>query len=63
LIFYGAYDVPVKGKGKEWLEGSEEVYEFIIGTVSPLVGDLLALVLSDQNKVKKTSSLTDMYHR
>lgn len=39
FMFYGAYDVPVKGKDQEWLEGSEEVYEFLICTVSPLVGE------------------------
>lgn len=39
FMFYGAYDVPVKGKDQEWLEGSEEVYEFLICAVSPLVGE------------------------
>ena len=38
-MFYGSYDVPVKGKDKEWLEGSEEVYSFVVCTVSPLAGE------------------------
>ena len=33
------YDVPVKGKDKEWLEGSESVYDFIICTICPVTGD------------------------
>ena len=38
-LFHGAYDVPVKGKDKEWLEGSETVYEFIICAICPVTGD------------------------
>lgn len=37
FLFHGRYDVPVKASDKEWLEGSEEVYDFIIGTICPLV--------------------------
>ena len=36
FVFHGVYDIPVKTKDKEWLEGSEEIYDFIICTVSPL---------------------------
>ena len=36
-MFYGCYDVPAKGTDKAWLEGSEEVYDFIICAVSPLL--------------------------
>lgn len=38
-VFYGTYDIPKKGTDKEWLEGSEEVYSFIIGAIAPLVGE------------------------
>lgn len=38
-VFHGVYDVPVKGKDKEWLEGSEEVYSFLICTICPIDGD------------------------
>lgn len=36
FIFHGVYDIPVKAKDKEWLEGSEEIYDFLICTVSPM---------------------------
>lgn len=36
-VFHGVYDVPVKAKDKESLWESEEIYDFIICTVSPLV--------------------------
>ena len=36
FVFHGVYDVPVKAKDKEWLEGSEEIYDFMICTVSPM---------------------------
>lgn len=36
FLFYGAYDVPVKGTDGQWLEGSEELYDFLICAVSPL---------------------------
>ena len=29
FIFSGSYDVPVKASDNEWLEGSEEVYDFL----------------------------------
>ncbi len=35
FVFHGAYDVPVKAKDKEWLEGSEGIYDFLVCTVSP----------------------------
>lgn len=38
-IFHGIYDVPVKAKDKESLWESEEVYEFIICTICPLVDE------------------------
>ena len=34
FVFHGVYDIPVKAKGKECLEGSEEIYDFLICTVS-----------------------------
>ena len=39
FMFYGSYDIPVKAKDKAWLEGSEEIYNFIICAVAPLVGE------------------------
>lgn len=36
LVFYGSYDVPVKGTDKVRLEESEEVYDFLIVAVCPL---------------------------
>lgn len=39
FLFHGRYDVPVKGSDKEWLEGSDEVYEYLICTVSSLIGE------------------------
>ena len=36
FMFSGSYDVPVKGADREWLEGSEIVYDFLICAVSPL---------------------------
>ena len=36
FVFHGVYDIPVKAKDKEWLEGSEEIYDFLICTVSPM---------------------------
>lgn len=38
-VFHGSYDIPVKGTDKEWLEGSEDVYEFIICAICPVHGD------------------------
>ena len=39
FVFYGSYDIPKKGTDNEWLEGSEEVYDFLICAVSPLEGE------------------------
>lgn len=36
FVFHGVYDVPLKAKDKESLWESEEVYDFIICTVSPM---------------------------
>ena len=36
FVFHGIYDIPVKARDKEWLEGSEEIYDFMICTISPL---------------------------
>lgn len=36
FVFHGVYDVPLKGKDKESQWESEEVYDFIICTVSPM---------------------------
>lgn len=38
-IFHGRYDVPLKAKDKDSLWESEEVYEYIICAVCPLVGE------------------------
>ena len=35
-LFFGSYDVPTKGKDKENQWESEEVYQFLIGTISPV---------------------------
>lgn len=39
VVFYGSYDVPVKGTDKVRLEESEEVYDFLIIAVCPMVGE------------------------
>ena len=39
FLFHGGYDVPAKGKDGEWLEGSEEVYEYLICAMGPLAGE------------------------
>ena len=39
FLFHGMYDVPVKGTDKEWQEGSEEVYNYLLCAVGPLVGE------------------------
>lgn len=36
FVFHGVYDVPLKGKDKENLWESEEIYDFIICAVSPM---------------------------
>lgn len=38
-IFYGNYDIPLKAKDKESLWESEEVYQFMICAIAPIVGD------------------------
>ena len=35
-VFHGVYDIPLKAKDKESLWESEEVYDFIICTISPM---------------------------
>lgn len=35
-VFHGVYDIPLKGKDKESLWESEEVYDFIVCTISPM---------------------------
>ena len=42
FMFHGVYDIPVKAKDKEWLEGSEEIYDFLICTVSPMKAEFEA---------------------
>lgn len=39
FVFHGIYDIPLKANDKESLWESEEVYDFIICTVSPLQGE------------------------
>lgn len=36
FLFFGQYDVPVKGSDREWMEGSEEVYTYLLCSISPL---------------------------
>lgn len=38
-LYFGQYDVPVKGSDKEWMEGSEEVYTYLLCTLSPMEGE------------------------
>lgn len=38
-VFHGTYDVPLKAKDKKELFESEEVYEFLICTVSPILAE------------------------
>ena len=39
FLFHGMYDVPVKGTDKEWQEGSEEVYNYLLCAIGPLTGE------------------------
>ena len=39
LVFYGCYDVPMKGTDRKWQNESEEVYQFLVGAICPLVGE------------------------
>lgn len=39
FLYYGQYDIPVKGTDQEWIEDSEEVYTYLLCTVSPLEGE------------------------
>lgn len=39
FVFHGTYDVPLKAADKESLWESEEVYEYLICTISPLAGE------------------------
>ena len=36
FVFHGVYDIPLKGKDKESQWESEEVYDFIVCTISPM---------------------------
>lgn len=38
-VYHGIYDIPLKGKDHASQWDSEEVYDFIIGAISPLCGD------------------------
>lgn len=39
MIYFGNYDIPQKGSDGQWLEESEEIYDFIIGAIAPYSGD------------------------
>lgn len=39
FVFHDRYDVPIKGSDKERQWESEEVYEYLICVISPLIGD------------------------
>ena len=38
-VLHGTYDIPVKAKDKEQLGESEEIYDFVICTISPMAGE------------------------
>ena len=38
-LFHGSYDIPLKASDKQRLGESEELYDFLICVISPLVGD------------------------
>ncbi len=38
-VFFGIYDIPKRGTDREWLEGSEEIYDFLILAIGPYSGD------------------------
>lgn len=38
-LFFGTYDIPLKGSDKEELWESEDIYSFLIGAVCPVHGD------------------------
>ena len=38
-VYHGVYDVPMKTTAGEYQYESEEVYDFIIGSISPVTGD------------------------
>lgn len=38
-VFHGVYDIPLKGKDKSSQWESEEVYDFIVCTISPMKGE------------------------
>ena len=39
MVYFGTYDIPVKGTDGQWNEGSEEIYDFIIVAIAPYSGD------------------------
>lgn len=39
FMFHDRYDVPIKASDKERIGDSEEVYEYMIGAICPLVGE------------------------
>ena len=39
FVFHGVYDVPLKASDKESLWESEEIYDFMICTISPMKGE------------------------
>ena len=39
MVFFGTYDIPQKGSDGQWIEGSEEIYDFIICALAPFSGD------------------------
>ena len=39
MFYFGTYDIPVKGTDGQWNEGSEEIYDFVIGAIAPYYGD------------------------
>ena len=38
-FFFGTYDIPVKGTDGVWMEGTEEIYDFLVCVLSPLKGE------------------------
>lgn len=39
FVFHGVYDIPLKAKDKASLWESEEIYDFLVCTISPMAGD------------------------
>ena len=69
FLFSGSYDVPVKAADGAWLDGSEEVYDFLVCAVSPLAGEYepgepeFGFLFPAFSERSGDSDLIDIYHR